>query len=328
MNPEISIVVPMYNAEKYIETCIDSILIQTFQNFEVIVVDDCSTDRSLEIVQKKYSSDSRVKSFRNIKNLGEHPSRNIGLEISTGRHVFFMDADDVLLQNCLETLYNAIEESKSDVVHMSSWIESENFSYTSTANIIKMSCKDSTPRFLSDDLETRLQSEFFKTGLAFPPWLKLYRRDFLVESGLYFPTIVRFGDGLHMLAEFCTARKIRVIDGFYYVYRLHNEQTMRQSAEKQLRAGLESLPIAIEFLQELFASKKLIAPISKQFQDTIKRFVIMAFFKLFICRPYMDKLPAEDIDKILRAVLYQPKMINPELMCALIDLTAFDYAQQ
>ena len=242
-----------------------------------------------------------------------------------GKYVYFMDNDDVILQNCLETLYNAIEESKSDVVHMGSWweTEDENFPYGAAVRMTEIFCNDSEPRFLSDDIEQRLQNEFVTNSLYYPPWLKLYRRKFLVEGGLYFPTIVRFGDGLHMLAEFCTARKIRVIDGFYYVYRLHNEQTMRQSAEKQLRAGLESLPIAFEFLQELFASKKLISPISKQLQHDVERHIIMEFFKIFICKPYMNNLPAEDIDKILREVLYQPKMMNPEVMRAIINTFSY-----
>ncbi len=87
--PLISIIVPLYNAEKYIETCINSILTQTFQNFEVIVVDDCSTDRSLEIVRNY--QDPRIKIIHQFTNSGESSSRNLGLANARGKYVYFMD---------------------------------------------------------------------------------------------------------------------------------------------------------------------------------------------------------------------------------------------
>ena len=320
--PEISIVVPMYNVEKYIETCIVSILNQTFENFELIVVDDCSTDRSAEIVRS--FNDPRIKIYQQIKNSGESASRDLGLTVSNGKYVYFMDNDDVLLPNCLEIFYNAIEESGADVVHMSSWIETENedFPYTSNVDVIKKSCLNSTPRFLSENLESRLQNEFINFGVGFTPWLQFYRREFLISNEIYFPAITRCGDTLHTLAGLCFARKIQVINEYGYVYRRHSNQTMKKSDEKQLRAGLESLPTTIEFLQELFASKKLISPVSKQFQNTIERFVITFFFELFICRPYASKLSVEDIDKILREVLSQPKMMNPEMIRIFTNIIA------
>ena len=75
---KISVIVPLYNAERFLKTCIDSILNQSFEDFELIIVDDCSTDRSLEIAQQY--RDSRIKIFRNVTNLGDAATRNIGLE--------------------------------------------------------------------------------------------------------------------------------------------------------------------------------------------------------------------------------------------------------
>ena len=327
MNPEISIVVPLYNAEKYIETCIVSILNQTFENFEVIVVDDCSTDNTLEIVQK--FDDPRIKIVHQFKNSGESASRNLGLANARGKYVYFMDDDDAILEDNLENFYRAAEESNADIVHMNAWIDTdEKFPSGADAIINKEYCNNPEPRFLSDDLVTRLQNEFIDLGMYVTPWLKLSRRDFLIESGLHFPAMTRCGDVFHLFAELCFARKIQVIDACGYVYRLHSNQTVRQPLEKQVRAAMESMPAAIEFIQKAFQSKKLISPISRRFQNKFEQLIVIHFFNAYICGVYRVKLPQEQIDETFREVLSQPKMMSPELMRALINLIAFDYAQQ
>ena len=93
----------MYNSEKFIETCLDSILNQTFENFELIIVDDCSTDRSLKIVLNY--QDSRIKIIHQFKNSGESSSRNLGLANARGKYVYFMDNDDAILEDNLENFY-------------------------------------------------------------------------------------------------------------------------------------------------------------------------------------------------------------------------------
>ena len=327
MNSEISIVVPLYNAEKYIETCIISILNQTFENFELIIVDDCSTDRSLEIVQTY--KDPRIKIVSQFKNSGESASRNLGLANARGKYVYFMDDDDALLPDCLETFFKAAEESNADVVHMNSWIDTdENFPSGSNVIVNKEYCNNPEPRFLSDDLETRLQNEFLKLEMYVTPWLKFSRRDFFIDSVLHFPAVTRCGDLLHSFAELCFARKIQIINACGYVYRFHSNQTIQKPIEKQVRAALESMPASIEFIQKTFQSKKLISPISRQFQNKFEQSIVIHFFTKYICRVYREKLPQERIDELFREILNQPDMMNPELMRALINLIAFDYAAE
>ena len=325
--PLISIIVPLYNAEKYIETCINSILTQTFQNFEVIVVDDCSTDRSLEIVRNY--QDPRIKIIHQFTNSGESSSRNLGLANARGKYVYFMDDDDAILENNLENFYRAAEESNADVVHMNSWLEiaDEDFLSESCACGIKHS-SNTAPRFLQADIETRLQNEFLNAGVSNTPWTKFSRRDFLIESGLHFPNTSRNGDFLHLFGELCFARKIQVINACGYLYRSHVHQTMRQPLGKHIYAALESIPAAIEFVHQVFASKKLISPISKQFQSRFERNIVTDFFSFYLCALYRSKVPQEVIDQIFREILYQPKMMNPEFMRVLVDIIAFDYASK
>lgn len=114
MKPLISIVIPTYNVEKYIAECLESILNQTFQNYEIIIVDDGSTDNTLEVI-KKYASD-KIKVFpQNHKGAGE--ARNTGIRNAIGDYITFVDSDDFYYtDNCLEKIANAIQKDKSEVI--------------------------------------------------------------------------------------------------------------------------------------------------------------------------------------------------------------------
>ena len=100
-NPVISIIVPVYNVEKYLDNCLKSILNQSFKDFEVILVNDGSKDKSGEICNIYSQKDSRIKVF-NMENSGAGKARNKGLDLAQGKYIFFVDADDWLENNALE----------------------------------------------------------------------------------------------------------------------------------------------------------------------------------------------------------------------------------
>ncbi len=109
-SPVISVVMSSYNSKKFIEKSIISILRQTFENFELIIIDDFSTDDSVEIIKKYSRRDKRIKFIQNKTNLGAAASRNIALKISTGKYIAIMDADDIAVHNRLRTEYDYLEE--------------------------------------------------------------------------------------------------------------------------------------------------------------------------------------------------------------------------
>ncbi|MCD7969903.1 MAG: glycosyltransferase [Alistipes sp.] len=113
---EISVIIPVYNVEKYIERCIRSILDQTFQDFEVILVNDGSTDRSMEIVEKFARVDNRFVILHNPKNMGLMWTRKVGYDKAKGKYFVFCDSDDYLPSNSLEKLYNVITDSRASIV--------------------------------------------------------------------------------------------------------------------------------------------------------------------------------------------------------------------
>lgn len=115
----VSVIIPLYNAEKYIGECLDSVLAQTFQDFEVIVVDDASTDNSRAVVEsyvEKFGGRLTVTNLKENSGSGAMP-RNKGLLLSQGEYIFFLDADDMITPTALEELYALAKDYKADVVY-------------------------------------------------------------------------------------------------------------------------------------------------------------------------------------------------------------------
>ncbi|MBQ9850853.1 MAG: glycosyltransferase family 2 protein [Clostridia bacterium] len=111
----ISVIIPVYNVEKYLRECVDSVLNQTYGNFEIILVDDGSTDSSGEICDEYVDKDERV-TVVHQKNSGPSKTRNTGLENANGKYIYFLDSDDYIEKNALELLLNTAESDQADLV--------------------------------------------------------------------------------------------------------------------------------------------------------------------------------------------------------------------
>lgn len=112
----VSIVVPCYNVESYLSECLDSVLKQTFLDFEIICIEDCSTDRTKDILKIYAEKYKNIKVIYNKTNQGLAVSRNIGINQSSGDYIYFLDSDDSISGDCIEKLYNKIKEDKCDLV--------------------------------------------------------------------------------------------------------------------------------------------------------------------------------------------------------------------
>lgn len=114
--PKVSVIIPVYKSEKYIERCIRSIQEQSLQDFEIILVDDCGGDGSMTIAEDLASKDGRIKIIHHERNMGPMEARYNGVMASVGQYITFCDSDDTLPDNALENLYNQIERTNSDIV--------------------------------------------------------------------------------------------------------------------------------------------------------------------------------------------------------------------
>lgn len=113
---KVSVIIPVYNVEKYIEKCLDSVLNQTYKNIEIVCINDCSTDNSLKILKNFSIKDKRIKIISKDKNRGISAARNTGLKHSSGKYVYFIDSDDWIDSNYIEKMVEAIEKSGTDIV--------------------------------------------------------------------------------------------------------------------------------------------------------------------------------------------------------------------
>ena len=114
VQPKFSIIIPVYNAEKYLPKCIDSLIKQTFKKFEIICINDGSSDKSLNILKRYATNDTRIKIFTQ-KNSGPAVARNLGLEKAQGKYLWFIDADDWIEEKACEILNNIINKNSPDI---------------------------------------------------------------------------------------------------------------------------------------------------------------------------------------------------------------------
>lgn len=117
--PLLSVIVPSYNVARYIDRCLSSILNQTFRDFELLIIDDCSSDGTFEKLFQKANRDSRIRLYRNERNSGQGFSRNRGLALSTGSYITFVDSDDYLDSRMYETLMGIVKGADADIARCS-----------------------------------------------------------------------------------------------------------------------------------------------------------------------------------------------------------------
>ena len=174
MKPFFSIVIPMYNCEKYIEKCLKSIICQNFSNYEVIVINDGSTDSSAEIAMNTANNYGQIK-ILNKKNGGVASARNMGIRESIGNYLIFLDADDSLEDNSLSKAFHYIDGNKLDMAVCGSYIE--------LVNDIK-----NENRMFSDDVLSRSKTSIEVKKLCqnmSSMCIGIYRREFLISNSIY-----------------------------------------------------------------------------------------------------------------------------------------------
>ena len=121
MTPEISIIIPVYNVEKYISQCLDSAINQSLKDIEIIIVDDCGSDKSMDIAKEYAKNDSRIKIIKNRQNMGLFLTRCEGIKSATGEYILNLDSDDFLDLRACEIAYNATKDGYYDVVKFSAY---------------------------------------------------------------------------------------------------------------------------------------------------------------------------------------------------------------
>ena len=251
-NPAISIIIPVYNAEKFIGEALESILTQTLKNFEVIVVDDCSTDNSCEVVESYIPKfDGRLSLYHMSKNSGCAPApRNNGFLISRGEYIFFMDSDDTFTQTALEEMYTLAKEYSADVVYCEKYYMSTGVGDDYIKNIHLADDRIQKPPFvdkptlISDSLADRLE-ELFQGRFWVTPWQRLVSRKLLVDNEITFPEIIGSDDVVWCFQVLCCAKRFLRVPNMCYIRRMYEESFTQSSKKSPNRHIHQWMDIAI-----------------------------------------------------------------------------------
>lgn len=244
--PAISIIAPMYNVENYVGQCLDSILAQTFQDYELIIVDDCSTDNSAAIVEKyALRFGDKLKFVKMEKNTGAAAlPRNYGITLAKGKYIALIDPDDVFTPKALEAMYKAAEETQADVVHTEKYFISEAEVIDNKTplklNTLEVGNKVDKPTFESFNLEDRIKA-YVKHRFFWYPWGKLFRRDLVIENKVEFPNWPTADDTIFCFKCMCLAKNYVRIPDITNVYRIREGSLTNKDldAEKYLHRWLQ-----------------------------------------------------------------------------------------
>lgn len=204
----VSIIVPIYNAEKYLDSCIQSVLRQTYTNWELILIDDGSTDKSGRIAEEYGFADERITVFHQ-KNLGVSLARNQGIDEATGNYVVFLDADDELIEDCLAKTVNIAEETNADVVAGRSCENQELF-------------QDRIIWTGAEALENSLKDHLF----TYSACAKLIRREFIGKTR-FTPDIRINEDSYFVFQLLCKQNVFVSTNDVIYFYRANSESSSR-----------------------------------------------------------------------------------------------------
>ena len=233
---KISIIIPIYNAEKFIARCIESLLQQTLTEIEIICINDGSTDNSLNILESYKKNDSRIKII-NKENDGVSAARNKGIIESTSKYIMFVDADDYVLPKMCQKLYEYAEKSDTDIVQC----QHINLVY---GQIKLLSDKPVSKKahFLYDNIKQDFQINDYIFC-----WDKLYKRDFIIKNKIEFPIGQKFAeDFIFVINAYIMNPKILIIKDYLYIHNINAFSTCNTTDLYDMFSSIKNINIFLK----------------------------------------------------------------------------------
>lgn len=226
-NVKVSVIIPVYNAEKYLEKCLDSVTRQTLSEMEIICVDDGSADSSLEILERYAASDPRIL-IKRQQNLFAGAARNNGMDTAKGKYLVFWDSDDYFEKNALETLYKKCEKEQADICLCGAFtVDGETGKRAMDETFLKR-------RFLPKGsvFSIKTNPEYIFNMASNTPWQRMFRADFVKAHGLRFQDLRHANDTYFVLCAMFYAERITYTEKPLVNYRTNNALSVTGSASK------------------------------------------------------------------------------------------------
>lgn len=304
---KISVIVPVYNVEKYLRECLDSIINQTFKDIEIICVNDGSTDGSLEILEEYASKDDRI-IIINQENQGLGKTRNYALSIVQGEYIAFVDSDDFIRPDAYEIVYNKFKETDVDIVL---------FDFATCKENGRLSKKHSLCKSKEQKLSYKLKnnsvfklSDFKRktfTDLTLYCWDKVYKTKFIKDNNIYFSTARFCEDQIFSISSYLLAKKILYINEHLYVYRTRESSLIHEPSKDIVSAFYN-----IDILKNFLIKNNLLESYQNEFENYMRRALHSQYQKLAkekneeFLQKCKDLLKPEEYQKFLKEM--EPKL--------------------
>ena len=258
---KVSVIVPIYKVEKFIERCVRSLMEQTLQEVEYIFVDDATPDKSIEVLQACLTQypDRKATILNHQQNQGLPAARNTGLAIATGEYIFHCDSDDYVEPTMLEELYNAVQKNDADIVWCD-WF----LTFAENERYMKQ------PSF---DTPLEAMKAMLSGGMKYNVWNKLVRRSLYAENGIQFPAGYGMGEDMTMMMLFAHAQKVAYVpQAFYHYVKLNTEAFSQTYSDRHLIELKHNIQRICDYMQKV---------LGKQVEKEL------AFFKLDAKFPFL-----------------------------------------
>ncbi len=207
-NQQVSVIIPVYNVEEYLRQCLDSVINQTFKDIEIIIVNDCSTDNSLQIIEEYQKKDKRIKLIDLKQNVGLGNARNEGIKAANGKYLIFVDSDDWIAGNFIQFLYKEIVSNNLDFVSVNYNVVNDKI----TPNEIKSTLCNV---IISDENKKK---QILVDIPSVQTWTKIYKKDFLLSNNIFF-RINKLEDNLFIWEVIIKSKSFLFVKEPLYYYR-------------------------------------------------------------------------------------------------------------
>ena len=261
--PIISVIVPVYGVEKFVEHCAVSLMEQTLDGVEFIFVDDCTPDNSIDIIRDVISRypdrDARIVSHS--ENRGLPSARNTGLGLAAGKYVFHCDGDDWIEPNMLEKMYAVAENANADIVYCDFYL-----SYEKNERYMSNPCLESR--------EELLRQGFLSGAMKYNVWNKLVRRSLYTDNGIHFPDGHSMGEDMTMIRLTACAERVKYLpEALYHYVQTNSSAFSKTQSRKQLDDIQYNVDTTVSFLREKYGDN---------IEDDIRNFKLSIKFPFLI----------------------------------------------
>ncbi len=305
MDYKVSVIIPLYKAGEYIINNVDLLLNQTLRELEVVIVNDCTPDDSMDKCRERYGANERVQLIDQPENMGPGRARNAGIKAARGEYIAFFDSDDGVLPDSYEKMYKGAAENDADVLHTTGAIfplvknppvnlldvDKEDLVHlpldrSDLATTVRLAPSDPIERYLN------WKNEWYHWNV----WSKLYRRTFLLENSLCFSDMRVGEDQLFCLGVLLFAPRYVQFPGEFYIYRISGDSLSR---------GKSRMPTLLKAIEGIIYSE----PVIKGYMEIIPAFkahpeyigdcfdfVADCLENIFI-RPAFQEMGYDEVDK-------------------------------